>query len=238
MHDIDLGALRARRDDARRRARPARRHRPQGGASSCAKDYVLWPLLAGPWFLPVLLANLVANMMRNLWSYAIIFCGHFPDGAQVFTEAQIEGETRGALVPAPDPRLVQHRRRPAVPRHERQPQPPDRAPPVPRHAEQSLSRGRSARRGALRAATASRTTRARSPASSARRCVRSSASRCRRSRPRGHCRRDHDRPIQHARRPIADRRRSADHAHDRRARGRVARAEPHDPVLSIARRAA
>ena len=25
----------------------------------------------------------------------IIFCGHFPDGAQVFTEAQVAGETRG-----------------------------------------------------------------------------------------------------------------------------------------------
>ncbi len=60
-----------------------------------AKDYVLWPLLAGPLALPVLLANLVANSMRNLWTYAIIFCGHFPDGAQLFTEAQTEGETRG-----------------------------------------------------------------------------------------------------------------------------------------------
>lgn len=60
-----------------------------------AKDYVLWPLLAGPFFMPVLLANLVANLMRNLWTYAIIFCGHFPSGAQLFTEDQIEGETRG-----------------------------------------------------------------------------------------------------------------------------------------------
>ena len=33
--------------------------------------------------------------MRNLWSYAIIFCGHFPDGAQTFSEADVEGETRG-----------------------------------------------------------------------------------------------------------------------------------------------
>jgi NADPH-dependent stearoyl-CoA 9-desaturase len=64
-------------------------------ARQLLKDYVLWPLLAGPFFLPVMIANGVANLMRNLWSYAIIFCGHFPDGAQVFTEAQIEGETRG-----------------------------------------------------------------------------------------------------------------------------------------------
>ena len=59
------------------------------------KDYVLWPALAGPLFLSVLLANVTANLMRNLWSYAIIFCGHFPDGAQTFTEKQVEHETHG-----------------------------------------------------------------------------------------------------------------------------------------------
>jgi linoleoyl-CoA desaturase len=94
MHDIDLGAL-------RRREQPVAAVRGQlagiarKAGKQLAKDYVLWPLLAGPWFVPVLLANLTANLARNLWSYAIIFCGHFPDGAQVFTEAQIEGETRG-----------------------------------------------------------------------------------------------------------------------------------------------
>ena len=93
MHDVDLGALR-RGDltlaDVRGRLSGIRRK----ATKQLVKDYVLWPLLAGPWFLPVLLANATANLMRNLWSYAIIFCGHFPDGAQVFTEAQIEGETR------------------------------------------------------------------------------------------------------------------------------------------------
>ena len=32
--------------------------------------------------------------MRNLWSYLIIFCGHFPDGAEKFTEEQLEDETK------------------------------------------------------------------------------------------------------------------------------------------------
>jgi len=94
MHDIDLGALRRgeqRFSDVRGQLAGIGRK----AGKQLAKDYVLWPLLAGPFFLPVLLANLTANLMRNLWSYAIIFCGHFPDGAQVFTEAQIEGETRG-----------------------------------------------------------------------------------------------------------------------------------------------
>ncbi|HEY9413195.1 MAG TPA: acyl-CoA desaturase [Pseudonocardia sp.] len=59
------------------------------------KDYVVFPALAGPFFLPVLSGNLTANTVRNLWSHAVIFCGHFPDGTVVFTEDQLEGETRG-----------------------------------------------------------------------------------------------------------------------------------------------
>jgi linoleoyl-CoA desaturase len=59
------------------------------------KDYLAFPLLAGPAFLPVLLANLTANLTRNVWSHTVIFCGHFPDGAQVFTEEQLDGESRG-----------------------------------------------------------------------------------------------------------------------------------------------
>jgi NADPH-dependent stearoyl-CoA 9-desaturase len=59
------------------------------------KDYLAFPLLAGPAFVPVLLGNLTANLARNLWAHTIIFCGHFPEGAEVFTEDQLDGETRG-----------------------------------------------------------------------------------------------------------------------------------------------
>ena len=31
--------------------------------------------------------------MRNLWSYTVIFCGHFPDGAEKFTVEEFEDET-------------------------------------------------------------------------------------------------------------------------------------------------
>lgn len=59
------------------------------------KDYVLFPALA-LWNAPrVLLGNLAANGIRNVWSYAIIFCGHFPDGTRMYTEAEAENETRG-----------------------------------------------------------------------------------------------------------------------------------------------
>jgi len=58
------------------------------------KDYVIFPLLAGPFFLPVLLGNVAANIMRNLWTYLIIFCGHFTAHAEVFPRNVVDNETR------------------------------------------------------------------------------------------------------------------------------------------------
>ena len=62
-----------------------------------AKDYVVFPLLTGPSMVPTFFANLTANLARNVWAHTIIFCGHFPDGAEVFeyTEEQLASETRG-----------------------------------------------------------------------------------------------------------------------------------------------
>jgi fatty acid desaturase len=60
-----------------------------------AKDYVAFPLLAGPGAPFVLAGNLSANLIRNVWSFMIIFCGHFPDGTHEFTEEEVENETRG-----------------------------------------------------------------------------------------------------------------------------------------------
>ena len=59
------------------------------------KDYVLFPLLSGPSLPLVLAGNATANLVRNLWSFTIIFCGHFPDGTEEFTEEEAENETRG-----------------------------------------------------------------------------------------------------------------------------------------------
>jgi fatty acid desaturase len=59
------------------------------------KDYVLWPALTGPLFVSTALANLTANLMRNVWAFTIIFCGHFPDGTHEFTVAECEGESQG-----------------------------------------------------------------------------------------------------------------------------------------------
>ena len=97
------------------------------------KDYVLFPALAGPSSPLVLAGNATANLIRNLWTFMIIFCGHFPDGTQEFTEEETENETRGQwyfrqLLGSAN--LTGGKLFHVM---SGQPQPPDRAPPVPRH---------------------------------------------------------------------------------------------------------
>src|SRR5947207_1515855 len=52
------------------------------------KDYVAFPALTalspGASFASTLKANVLANIIRNIWANAVIFCGHFPDGAEKF----------------------------------------------------------------------------------------------------------------------------------------------------------
>jgi fatty acid desaturase len=59
------------------------------------KDYVVYPALSGKGYKATLKANIVANLVRNVWSHAIIFCGHFPDQTFMFTEDEVKDETRG-----------------------------------------------------------------------------------------------------------------------------------------------
>jgi linoleoyl-CoA desaturase len=62
------------------------------------KDYLFFPLLAllaGGNALAVLAGNIVANLLRNLWTFAVIFCGHFTEDSAVFLPAVLENESRG-----------------------------------------------------------------------------------------------------------------------------------------------
>ena len=58
------------------------------------KDYVLFPVLAGPSGPQALTATVTANIIRNVWTNAVIFCGHFPDGAEKFTMTDVETESQ------------------------------------------------------------------------------------------------------------------------------------------------
>ena len=40
-------------------------------------------------------ATCVANGVRNVWTFAVIFCGHFPEGVRVYEEVETENESRG-----------------------------------------------------------------------------------------------------------------------------------------------
>lgn len=46
-------------------------------------------------YLRTLGADALANVIRNIWAHAIIFCGHFPDQTYTFTPEETENETRG-----------------------------------------------------------------------------------------------------------------------------------------------
>jgi linoleoyl-CoA desaturase len=63
------------------------------------KDYVVHPALSAATFTGsprhTLTANVVANLVRNVWSNTVIICGHFPPGIETFEKTSIEGETRG-----------------------------------------------------------------------------------------------------------------------------------------------
>ncbi|MBY4128749.1 fatty acid desaturase [Rhodococcus fascians] len=73
---------------------PANRAFARKIAKQVGKDFVLFPALTGPAWKSTLTANATANLVRNLWAYAVIFCGHFPDGAEKFTIGQFDTETR------------------------------------------------------------------------------------------------------------------------------------------------
>jgi linoleoyl-CoA desaturase len=94
VHDLELDQILERHWDWRE-------HRAKIGEVArkwrqlVLQEYVLYPLLAGPFFLPVMAGNLAANVLRNMWAFIIIYCGHFPEGVVYFSEAECRNETRG-----------------------------------------------------------------------------------------------------------------------------------------------
>jgi fatty acid desaturase len=48
-------------------------------------------------FKATLKADFTANVVRNVWAYMIIFCGHFPDQTYTFSQEETDDESRGAF---------------------------------------------------------------------------------------------------------------------------------------------
>ena len=117
-HDLDFEAIRkgekSKEQLRRELAGMARKARLQ-----ITKDYVVFPALSGlaaaalelrkprgtrrlgaafrRTFGTTLKADATANVVRNVWAYAIIFCGHFPDQTYTFGQDEVADETRGGF---------------------------------------------------------------------------------------------------------------------------------------------
>jgi linoleoyl-CoA desaturase len=77
---------------ARRLRRKARKH--ANGTRDVIRELVERRSFREP-FRRTLTADVAANLIRNIWAYAIIFCGHFPDQTYTFTQEEVENESRG-----------------------------------------------------------------------------------------------------------------------------------------------
>jgi fatty acid desaturase len=94
LHDLDYESV-LNGEKSRPQASAEGKKMAHKALRQLAKDYLFFPLLSGPFFLPTLAGNAVANLARNLWAFAIIFCGHFPEEVATFTEEEAENESRG-----------------------------------------------------------------------------------------------------------------------------------------------
>ncbi len=95
VYDLELDAVR-RGEKSRINAREEVIALARKARGQLLKDYALFPLLAGRrGARRALAANVIANLVRNVWVHTVVFCGHLPEGAETFTEDQYRGETRG-----------------------------------------------------------------------------------------------------------------------------------------------
>ena len=94
LHDLDFDAIRS-GEKPLKQVRDELREIATKGVRQALKDYVFFPALSGREWKKTLYANFTANLIRNVWSNAIIFCGHFPDQTYTFTEEETADESRG-----------------------------------------------------------------------------------------------------------------------------------------------
>jgi fatty acid desaturase len=96
VHDLDFEAIR-KGTKSKSQLRDELQAIGRKIARQFIKDYVVFPALSGRrGFKQTLAANFTANLVRNIWSNAIIFCGHFPDQAYTYTQQEAADESRGA----------------------------------------------------------------------------------------------------------------------------------------------
>jgi linoleoyl-CoA desaturase len=124
LHDLNFDAIRS-GEKSKRQAREELKAIGLKARRQIVKDYIAFPALsaaaaaalagarggrgrkraratgadragaAHSAFKSTLKANFASNIVRNVWAYSIIFCGHFPDQTYTFSEAEVADESRG-----------------------------------------------------------------------------------------------------------------------------------------------
>jgi linoleoyl-CoA desaturase len=116
LHDLNFDAIRA-GEKSKRKVSAELKAIGVKARKQIVKDYIAFPLLsaavsavahgrsgsvserrrssAARSFKTTLAANFTANIVRNVWAYSIIFCGHFPDQTYTFSQEEVADETRG-----------------------------------------------------------------------------------------------------------------------------------------------
>jgi linoleoyl-CoA desaturase len=117
LHDLNFDAIRS-GEKSRRQAREELKAIGRKARRQIVKDYIAFPALAAAGgaalagvrgekskssparaareaFKSTLKANFSSNIVRNVWAYSIIFCGHFPDQTYTFSEDEVADESRG-----------------------------------------------------------------------------------------------------------------------------------------------
>ncbi|MFL5870549.1 MAG: fatty acid desaturase family protein [Solirubrobacterales bacterium] len=84
-------AVRQRRSSRRHRLARRVRRRPSSGRA--ITEAFLAEL--GRSYKATVWADVTANIVRNVWAHAIIFCGHFPDQTYTFSEEEVKDESKG-----------------------------------------------------------------------------------------------------------------------------------------------
>ena len=99
MYDLDLGAQLREGNGFSADTKDELRTTLRQAGRNARRDYVLHPLMSLPTgsFRSTVTANLVANLVRNVWSHSVIMCGHFPEGVETFEVDDLdEHESRGS----------------------------------------------------------------------------------------------------------------------------------------------
>jgi linoleoyl-CoA desaturase len=111
VHDLDRGAIRS-GEKSKQQVLAELKAIGAKARDQIVKDYVAFPALAAlaaslgggrspasarRAFKSTLAANFTANIVRNVWAYSIIFCGHFPDQTYTFSQQEVADETRGGF---------------------------------------------------------------------------------------------------------------------------------------------